>query len=185
MNSIAKKDSTVLDNLVLKTIFQRKSVRHYLDKTIPEQDLITLVKAGSAAPSARDKRPWAFILINQKDSLMAMAEGLVYGKMLSQANAAIVVCGLPDKGFENETNDYWVHDCSAVTENILLAAESLSLGAVWLGIHPREDRIQSLRLLFKIPQNAVPFCVIALGHPQGIETSKDKFDPKTLHWNQW
>ncbi len=179
-------------NDALSVIHSRKSVRKYLDKPVSKEVLYTLLKAGMAAPSAADKRPWAFLTITEKTKLVALSEGLQTGKMLKEAGAAIVVCGVtskmlpgPEKRFPEISREFWVQDCSAVTQNILLAAEASQLGAVWIGIYPLEDRVTFIRECLKLPADIIPLCVVSIGYPTGIEKPKIKYDEAAIHWNEW
>jgi len=118
-------------NPVLKTIYNRKSVRLFNDESeVTKEQLEELMRAGMAAPSARNLQPWVFIAITNRSRLDQLANSLPYAKMLFRAKAAIVVCGVPDKSGQDSPEGYWVQDCSAASQNILLAAEALGLGAV-------------------------------------------------------
>lgn len=169
----------------LSVIHSRKSVRHYIDKSVTKEDLKKIIKAGMAAPTAMDKRPWAFIIITEKKTLLALANNLQYAKMLNNAGAAIVVCGLMDRTIPGNAREFWIQDCSASTQNILLATEALGLGAVWIGIHPVPDNIAAVRKVLSIPENVIPLNIISIGHPVGDEKPKDKYDPSAIHWEQW
>jgi nitroreductase len=166
----------------LTVIHRRKSVKKYLDKPVKREDLEILLKAGMAAPTAGDRRPWAFVVVTDKDKLVALAEGLKYGKMLAYAGAAIVVCGVPEKALEK---DFWVLDCSAASENILLAAEAIKLGAVWTAGYPWFEHVEHIRTALGIPEDIVPLNVISIGHPVGIEKPKNKYNPANIHWDRW
>jgi len=170
------------DNPTLKVIHSRKSVRHYIGRKATKEDLLTLVKAGMAAPTAVDRRPWAFVIITDKAKLEELEEGLPYARMLTKSGAGIVVCGVLEKALPREV---WVQDCSAATENILLAAESMGLGAVWTGAYPSRERMDHIRKVLLIPDNIVPLNVIPIGYPAGDENPKDKFDPANVHWEKW
>lgn len=173
---IEQKESIVLDN-----IFQRKSVRKFVEgKAVSKEDLTILVKAGMAAPTARNSQPWEFVVITDKNILNTMAEKLPYAKMLAGAPSAIVVCGNTERMLEGEGRDNWVLDCSAATENILLAVEAKGLGAVWTGVYPSKDRMKEVALALSLPENIVPFCVIPLGYPTGVEQPKDKYVPERI-----
>jgi len=172
-------------NDALSVIYKRKSVRNYIEKPVSKGDLEELAKAGMAAPTAGDKRPWSFILINKKDELNALAEGLMWGQMLKKAGGAIVVCGIPSRSFAGVESEFWIQDCSAATENILLAAEAKGLGAVWIGVHPSAERINTVRNILNIPPDVVPLNVISIGYPIGDEKPKNKFNPDNIHWNKW
>ncbi len=170
----------------LSVIHNRKSVRKYIaDKPISKDDLNILLKAGMAAPTAADKRPWAFVVVTEREKLNALADGLEYGKMLKEAPAAIVVCGVPERMLPDAAKDFWVQDCSAATQNILLAAEAIKLGAVWIGCYPLQERLPNIRKILNIPEVMIPLNVISIGHPVGIEKPKNKYDEKNIHWNQW
>ncbi|MEW6517615.1 MAG: nitroreductase family protein [candidate division FCPU426 bacterium] len=169
----------------LDIIHARKSVRHYLPQPVSEELLTTLMKAGMAAPTAADKRPWAFVAVTDPARRRSLAQALPYGKMLEQAGGAIVVCGLPKQSMPGKESEYWIQDCSAASENILLACEALGLGAVWVGVHPVPARVEAVRRALSLPASVVPLNVISLGYPAGVEKPKDKFDPAAIHWNQW
>jgi nitroreductase/Na+-translocating ferredoxin:NAD+ oxidoreductase RnfG subunit len=176
----------------ISIIHSRKSVRKYVEKPVNREDLNILLKAGMAAPSAADKRPWAFLVVTEKEKLVALSEGLTTGRMLKEAGAAIVVCGVTKKMLPGDfkalpevSKEFWVQDCSAVTQNILLAVESLKLGAVWIGVYPLEDRVAVVRKTLDIPEDIIPFNVISIGHPLGLERPKNKYDETTIHWNKW
>lgn len=138
-----------------------------------------LLKAGMAAPSGRDLRPWELIVIQNRSTLDSMAAELPYAKMLNKAPMAIIVCG------DSIRSSYWYLDCSAVSENILLAAESLGLGAVWTAAYPYEDRISTVRKYTNIPENIIPLCVIPVGYPNGTQSPKNKFDEKKIHYEKF
>ncbi len=172
------------DNETFATITQRKSVRHYTGTKLNAAQLELLVKAGMAAPSANNVQPWHFIVITNDDTIKQLTIGLPYGKMLPQAGAAIVVCGIVESDDVNP-NVYWQQDCSAATQNILLAAESLGYGAVWLGVYPREDRIAHVKNTLQIPDKIMPLNVLAVGMPVGDEKPKNKYKPNKIHWEKW
>jgi len=169
----------------LSVIHSRKSVRHYTGVPATKEQLEVLLRAGMAAPTAVDKRPWAFVAITDKDTLAKLAEGLPYSKMIVRAGSAIVVCGDLKKALPAEAQAFWVQDCSAATENILLAAESLGLGAVWTGMYPSQERAGFVQKVLGIPKDVVPLNIIAVGYPTGEEKPKDKFDPANIHWEKW
>ncbi len=179
MKEVKGNDPVLREKGVLETILERKSVRKYLDKPVEEEKIMTLLKAGMAAPSGKDVRPWEFIVVTDRAKLDSMAVGLPYAKMLSHAPMAIVVCG------DSVASSYWYLDCSAATQNILLAAEALGLGAVWTAAYPYEERIDVVRRNTDIPRNIIPLCVIPVGYPDGPQKVKDKFDEKKIHRNKY
>ena len=171
-------------NNTVKTIFERKSVRSFENKVLSKEQLELIVKAGMAAPSARNLQPWAFIIITDRNTLNTLADRLPYAKMLHEASAAIVVCGVPENAGDSPEG-YWVQDCSAATQNILLAIESMGLGAVWTGVYPRSERIDVVRDVLSIPQNVFPLNVIPIGYPKGENRPKDKFKPENIRREKW
>ena len=180
-----KKGSDDITKDTLYVIHARKSVRNYTGEPVNKTQLETLVKAGMAAPSAMDKRPWAFIIITDKKTLETLAEGSPYSRMIVSAGAAIVVCGLMDKTVDGPAQEFWVQDCSAATENILLAAEHMGLGAVWTGMYPIQERMQYVQKTLGIPANVIPLNIIAVGYPTGVDQPKNKFDQSAIHWDKW
>jgi len=169
-------------NETLKTIFNRKSIRSFIDKPIPKEIINVLLRAGMAAPSAKNRQLWEFFLIDDKNILKDLSEKLPHAKMLVQTPAAIMICGDTEDKYES---GFWDQDCSAATENILLAAESLSLGAVWIGIYPREDRVKIIQDIFKLPKNIVPLNVVPVGYPNEDPELINKWNPSKLHHNIW
>jgi nitroreductase len=174
-----------LMNDTLNTIFARKSVRSFKSDAVPDEKLRMLVRAGMAAPTAVDKRPWEFIVVKDRTVLKQLADALPYAKMAEKAAAAIIVAGDVKKQWGGMESDYWIMDCSAATQNILLAAESMGLGAVWTAVYPEDSRVRSVRQILGIPSHVVPLNVIPLGIQAGREKPKDKYDPKQIHWNRW
>ena len=175
-----KQDETTLKSkAVLENIAERKSVRKYLNKSVEEDKLDARETAGMAAPSVMDRRPWEFVVVTDREALDSMAAKLPYAKMLTNAPLAIVVCG------DTTRSSYWYLDCSAATQNVLLAAEALGLGAVWTAAYPYEDRIDVVRQNTGLPENIVPLCVIPIGYPDGPQKAKDKFDLQRVHRNKY
>jgi nitroreductase len=169
----------------LDMILSRHSIREYTGESIDDESLKTLVRAGMAAPSAVNVQPWSFIIIKDKKTLLNLREKLPYAKMLNTAAAAIVVCGVTDKD-EVFAKNHWMLDCSAATENILLAAHALSYGAVWTAVYPDTERVKTVCDECKIPSNVIPLCVIPIGIPLKINSKPiDKFDEGNIHWNAW
>lgn len=172
-------------NAAIANIHERKSVRQYTSEKPSPFQLETLLRAGMAAPTAKNSQPWEFVLINDQEILTQLANALPYAKMLTQVSAAIVVCGNLNLSLGEAEDNYWVQDCSAATQNILLAAESIGLGAVWTGVHPRKEREEAVRKTLNMPAHLVPFNVIPVGYPVGKEKAKDKWKPERIHNNKW
>ncbi len=170
----------------LETISRRRSVRNYRDEEINDDEIETLLRSAMYAPSAINEQPWHFIVVKDKGSLKELSETLAYGKMLSQAAAAIVICA--DKNLCKTNENFWVQDCSAAAQNILLAATAMSIGSVWLGVYPNEERVKAISDYFGIPQNVVPFNVISLGYPQDegdLKEKPERFKEERIHYNRW
>jgi nitroreductase len=173
------------NNQVLQNINNRKSVRNFTDEEVSKEQLEELMKAGMAAPSARNIQPWAFIAITDHKTLDMLANGLPYAKMLFRASAAIVVCGLPERAGTDSPEGYWVQDCSAASQNILLSAESMGLGAVWTGVYPRMERVNAVREILGIPETVIPLNVLPIGYPTGIDKAKNKYRKENILWDKW
>ncbi len=171
-------------NTKLDFIFKRRSIRNYQEKEIPEDVVDDVLKAGMAAPSAVAKDPWRFIVERDSKLLESISEGLPNGKMLAKANVGLVVCGDIDVTHGNEMS-YMLQDCSAAIENILLAANALGLGACWLGVHPREERIAYIRELLEIPENVIPIAVISLGYPKEEKEARTRYNNDYIHYGKW
>ena len=169
----------------IEVILTRTSVRTYLDKKVEPEKIDVLLKAAMAAPSAVNKQPWAFIVITDRDKLNTLAESLPHAKMLTKAPLAIVVCGDLSKGLEGNALNYWVQDVSAASENLLLAAHALGLGAVWTGVYPLMERVNDVSRILELPRHIVPLNVIPVGYPAGETAPKDKWNPENIHYNGW
>jgi nitroreductase len=169
---------------VISVIHSRKSVRNYTEQQVTKSQLETLVKAGMAAPSAMNKQPWFFVVIDDKDILKTLANKMMFGNMLNYASAAIVVCG-DMRNVPDILPKFWVQDCSAASQNILLAAEGTGLGAVWIGVYPNKVAVKKVRELLNLPRHIVPLNIISIGYPDGTDRPKKKWDEKKMIWNSW
>ena len=170
-------------NDVIKNIMTRTSIRKYTDQPIKKADIETLLRAGMAAPTAVNKQPWHFVAVTDKAKLKELSGGR--GGMLEQCALAIVVCGNMEKAMPGKAREYWVQDCSAATENILLAAHALGLGAVWTGGYPMEDRMTTISKALKLPEYIIPLCTIVIGYPAESPTPKDKWKPENVSYNEF
>lgn len=185
---VSKKQTPAVSKsqVVMQNILQRKSVRSFTDEPVSSEQIDTLLRAAMAAPTGRDMRPWKFVVINERTLLDTLTGKLPYAKMLTQAPAAVVVCGdlsVTDNQGKPSTN--WTFDCSAATENLLLAAESMNLGAVWTGVHPYPERIEVVSQALQLPEHIVPLCLVPVGHPKGNQQPKDKFNADNVRYNGW
>ncbi|MCD7970182.1 MAG: nitroreductase family protein [Alistipes sp.] len=163
----------------LDVIFERKSVRAYTDQPVEAEKIDLMVRAAMAAPTGMDRRPWEIVVVDDRAVLDKMCEGLAAARMLEQAPLAVIVCGDTDR------SSYWYLDCSAATQNLLLAAEAQGLGAVWTAAYPYQERMGVVIDALNLPDNILPLAVIPVGYPAGPETPKDKYNPDKVHYNGW
>lgn len=171
-------------NLILKQILARKSVRHFRPDKVKMQDLQDIVRAGMAAPSARNLQAWEFLILDDEKLIKHLSEQLPYAKMLADVNAAIIVLG--DSSVKSPSGHaYWLQDTCAATQNILLACEALELGAVWTALYPYDERMQPVIEACEIPYHFVPLNIIPIGVPTGKDKPKNKYNPQKIHRNQW
>jgi len=164
----------------IRLILTRRSVREYTGEPVADEDIKALLEAGMAAPSARNLQPWRFAIVTGREKLDRLAELHPYAGMLREAGACIAVCG--DK---EVAPDFWVQDCSAATENILVAASMLGLGAVWLGVHPRAEREDGLKDFLGVPDTVGMLCLIAVGVPASAPEPRTQYDDDKVHREGW
>lgn len=175
---------TVLLKDGLTIIRERKSVRNYTGEPVTKEDIDKLLHAAMAAPAAIHMLPWKFIVITDKTKLKALADGLPFAKMLVRAGTGIVVCAVPQEAAMG-SEEFAVLDCCCASENILLAAEAMDLGAVWTAVYPNKELMAFVRRELGIPQHVIPLNIIPIGHPAGEEKAQDKYDIKNIHWEKW
>ena len=166
----------------LEAIHGRRSIRRYTARAVADDIIEDLLRAAMAAPSAGDERPWQFVVITEREILDAIPRFHEYSQMLREAPAAIVICG--DTSLEKYKGN-WVQDCCAATQNLLLAAHAKGLGAVWLGVHPVEDRVANTRKLLGLPSHVMPLAIVALGFPAEAKGPVDRYDAARVHRNAW
>jgi len=166
----------------LEAIRTRRSVRVFTGEPVARELLLQVVAAGMQAPSAGNQQPWQFVVIDDRGLLLRVPEFHPYAQMAETAPAAILVCG--DLQLE-QRKGYWVQDCAAATQNILLAAHALGLGAVWTGVYPREERVAGARRLFGVPEHVVPLSLIFVGYPAEHPAPENRFREDRVHWNRW
>jgi len=166
----------------LKNILSRRSIRKYVDKPIAEEIVYDLLNTAMHAPTANNLQPWHFIQVNDRDLIDELAVVHPYAKMLKQANLAILVCG--DRRIQ-ELDGYLIQDCSAATQNILLAAHAHGLGAVWLGMYPREERIKDISKLLDIPDHILPVALISIGYPDEKKAAPGRYKADRIHFNKF
>lgn len=165
-----------------EAILTRRSIRKFKSTPIPDELIEKILRAGMQAPSARNKQPWHFIVVKNREMLDKISVVHPYAYMLKEAPLGILICGDPKIEI---TIEYIVQDCSAATQNMLLAAHNFGLGAVWLGIYPREPRIKALRELLEIPDHIIPIAMIAVGYPDEKKLPENRFKPERIHYEKW
>ncbi len=165
-----------------EAILTRRSIRKFTSQPVSNELVEKILRAGMQAPSARNKQPWHFVVIRNREILDKISVIHPYAYMLKEAPLGILICG--DSKIEI-TIEYIVQDCSAATQNMLLAAHDSGLGAVWLGIYPREPRIKALRELLNIPEHIIPVSMIAIGYPDEKKSPENRFKPERIHYDKW
>lgn len=171
---------------LMKVIKTRASVRQFADKPIEVEKVSQmLLDAAMSAPTAMNKQPWEFIVITDPEIMKRMAKEFKNASALSTAQLAIIVCGNMKEAIEGEGREFWVQDCSAATENLLLMAHAMGLGAVWCGIYPSKERTELLQKFLNLPENIIPMNIIPIGVPADVVAPKEKFKKEKIHWNKF
>ncbi len=168
---------------IIDTIYARRSIRKYEEKPVEQDKLITLLEAAMAAPSAMNIQPWEFIVITKQEMMDEIKSSLMFGKF--NAPAAIIVCGNTSFFKHPMASKFWVQDCCAATENILLAAVGLGLGTVWLGVHPVHIFTKRIAKLLKLPDHVKPLNIIYVGYPAQEKPARTQYDPERVHWETY
>jgi len=168
--------------VILENIMTRTSVRKFEpNRPVEEAKVEKMLRAAMAAPTAANQQPWVFIVVTDPNLRKGLAE--VSSRIVDKAPLVIVVCGNMDRTLEGVAAEVWVQDCSAASENILLAAHALGLGAVWIGAYPDEQRSHDIAKVLKLPDSIVPLNAIVIGYPAGENKPKDKWEPKKVGYN--
>ncbi|MBN1151161.1 nitroreductase family protein [candidate division WOR-3 bacterium] len=166
----------------MECILTRRSVRKYQNSKVENEPVQKILEAAMFAPSARNLRPWSFVVVDDRNILNKIAGAHPYSEMMYEAPLAVVVCA--DEEIQGNQG-YWVQDCSAAIQNMLLAAHSLQLGSVWLGVYPREERIKAISEILELPQNIKPLGIVALGYPAEKPVQPRRYDTLKIHRNRW
>ena len=167
-------EQAVLDNIATRT-----SIRDYEARPVEKEKIGKMLRA---APTAMNKQPWHFVVVDQRAVLDALSEANPYAKMIKKAPLAIVVCGDTEKMIEGGGRDFWIQDASAATENLLLAAHALGLGAVWTGAYPAEDRCKAISKALSLSDNLIPLNMVVIGYPAEHPQPKDKFKEENISY---
>ena len=185
MLAACAKQETNMENQAIQNIMTRVSVREFTGEKISEAQLDTLLRAAMAAPSAINKQPWAFIVVTDEALIAQLGEALPYSRCSNHPAVAIIPCGDLSKAIPGEMANFWINDVSAATENLLLAAHAMGLGAVWTGLHPDMNRAKMVQEMLGLPEHIIPLCVVPVGVPAEQPEVKDKYKPENIHYNAW
>ena len=184
--SCAKQDmKDVREAAALDVIASRVSVRQFTGEKLTNEQIDKILRAGMAAPTAVNKQPWAFVVVDDDAVLRQLSEAVRSSRIENGASHAIVVCGDMTKAMEGEAQGYWVEDTSAATENMLLAAHAMGLGALWVGVYPIAERVSQVGTIIGVPEYVVPMCIVTLGYPAEQPAVKDKYKEENIHHNRW
>ncbi len=166
----------------MQNILTRRSIRRFKSNHVTDEMITQILRAAMAAPSAGNKQTWDFIVVKNRKTLDYIPEIHPYAKMSQEAPVAILVCGNMER---SDGRGFWVQDCAAATLNILLGANSLGLGSVWVGIYPQDDLVESFRKLFKLPKDIYPVSYIPIGYPAEEKSPSDRYDKNKIHYEKW
>lgn len=167
----------------IEVLFSRRSIRKYTAEPVSDVMVREILEAAMSAPSAGNQQPWHFIVIQDRNLLDQIPLLHPHSLMCREAPMAILVCG--DPTLEKHVG-YWVQDCAAATENLLLSVHALGLGGVWVGVYPRDERVAGFRKLLGIPEHVIPFALIPIGHPAEQKPPRpDRYNQSRIHNNTW
>jgi len=166
----------------LEAISRRRSIRRFTNDPVDEGTVRTLLAAAMSAPSANNQQPWRFVVVKDRETLVELTTVHPYSTPLKEAALAVLICGDTEK---LTSAGFWEQDCAAATENLLVAATALGLGSVWLGCHPREDRVKGIQKVLGIPETVIPLALVAIGHPKEEKSKADRYDPAKVHHDRW
>lgn len=164
---------------LLKALQKRRSVRKFTEEIVSKEDIDILMHAAMSGPSACNARPWEFYVVSSETGLQNLRKATKYTNM--NAPLAIVVCGNLSHALPAPLTDFWVQDCSAATENILLAATDIGFGAVWCGIYPNDKAVANVKIALGLPEEHIPLNIILVGHPDQFPKPRDQYDEKCVH----
>jgi len=166
----------------LKNIFNRRSIRKYENRPLSQEHLRTLLEAAQFAPSAVNKQPWHFIVVDRRELMDKIMEIHPHAGMLKTASHAVIICG--DEQLQHD-NGYWIADCGAATQNLLLAAHAIGAGSCWVGLYPREQRMKDIAGLLGLPDHVKPFALVSLGYPAENKEQPERFRKDKVFLNGW
>ena len=166
----------------LDAILFRRSIRRYAPDQVTDESVTRLLEAAMSAPSSGNEQPWHFVVIKSRKLLDDIAQIHPNAQMLKGAPLAIMVCGEERR---EKYKGFWVQDCSAATENILIAAHALGMGSVWVGVYPIREKVDALRRLLGIPEYIIPFSLLPVGYPDETKPPSRRYDPERIHRDYW
>jgi nitroreductase len=172
-----------MNNPVLQTIFNRRSIRKYNDQPVEPEKIDLLLKAAMSSPTAMNCKPWEFMVVTAPDKLSQFRKRLIFGNR--NAPVAIIVCGNPSLSSNPAARLFWVQDCCLAGENILIAATALGLGSVWIGVHPVVEFVRVVREIICLPRHVTPLGLIYIGYPAEEKPARNQYDEKRVHWQEY
>ena len=173
------------EQAALEVIKTRVSVRHFTGDKLSGEQIESILRAGMSAPTAVNKQPWAFVVVDDASVLSQLSEAIHSSRIENGASHAIVVCGDMQKALEGEAQGYWVEDTSAATENMLLAAHAMGLGGLWVGVYPISERVRQVSEIINAPEHIIPMGIVVLGYPDEQPEVKDKWKTENIHYNKF
>lgn len=168
---------------ILEALRTRRSVRNYTNQPVTEEEVREILKCAMLAPSACNEKPWHFVVAREAATREALARATPYTGPAAKAQVVIVLCG--DLGLEKAPG-FWVQDCSAAMENLLVAARGKNIGSVWCGIYPASERVATVQKIVNLPDNVIPLGLACLGHTSEEHFREaDRFDESRIHLEKW
>lgn len=177
-DGLSKDSAAVMNNILTRT-----SVRRFEQRPVEQSKVLALLRAGMSAPTARDCRPWHFVVLNDTADIHAYASTMKHhGEMVAQTPLVIYACGDTTMMMPGQARDFWVEDVSCASENILLAAHAMGLGAVWTSVYPEARKVKGVSQALRLPGNLIPLSCILIGYPGEAPQPKDKWDENKITW---
>jgi nitroreductase len=184
-NDKQQNQQSMNEQIVLDNIATRTSIRQFTGEKILQEHVDKLLHAAMSAPSAINRQPWAFVVVTDQQLLDQMGEAMPNCRCNNGAAVAFVMCGDMTKAIDGDMQGFWIHDVSAATENLLLAAHAMGLGAVWTGVYPRMERVKMVQDFLSLPEHIIPLCIVPVGVPAEQPAVKDKYNAEIIHYNKW
>ena len=167
----------------ITALLTRRSIRRFTDEPVAREQVDTLLACAMAAPTGYNEQSWRFVVVRDAERREELSAASNWGGMARNAPVVVVVCG--DAAAERHPGQYWVQEAAAALENMLIAAHALGLGAVWIGLHPRPERVAPVRLLLGLPPSVEPLGMIALGYPAETKAPSSRMDWNKVHYESW